>query len=82
MKLPPDPGGMNDARARRAGAAIRTFRGQIGPGADCRDNLSDLLCDLLHWSDRRNLDFDLALDEARDRYAEETAIEPGKEVKL
>ena len=73
-KLPPDPEGMNDSRAQWADAAIRTFMDQTG--TDYEDSLGDLLCDLLHWSDRHNFDFDLALDRARDHYTEETGGMP------
>ena len=61
-KLPPDPESMNDARAQWADAAIRTFMEETG--TDYEDSLGDLLCDLLHWSDRHNFDFEAALEQA------------------
>jgi hypothetical protein len=73
-KLPPDPEGMNDARAEWANEAIKTFMAKTG--TDLEDSLGDLLCDLLHWSDRNNFDFDLALDRARGHYTEETGGMP------
>jgi hypothetical protein len=70
MTLPPDPEGMNDARAEWADEAIKTFIARTG--TDLEDSLGDLLCDLLHWSDRHNFDFDAALDRARFHYDAET----------
>lgn len=46
--LPPDPEGMNDARADWAAGAVQTF--QAITGADDEDVLSDLLADLMHWT--------------------------------
>lgn len=68
--LPPDPDGMNDRRAAWAGRAIAAFR--EATGTDEEDALGDLLADLIHWSDRSNFDFELALDRARGHYAAET----------
>jgi hypothetical protein len=72
--LPPDPEGMNDARASWAGAAIYVFTRITG--TDIEDNLGDLLCDLMHWSDRHNFDFQIALDRAHCHYVEETGGMP------
>jgi len=69
--LPPDPEEMNDDRAQWAGAALREF--QRITGCDREDALGDLLCDLMHWSDRKNFDFDAALCRARCHYEAETA---------
>jgi hypothetical protein len=44
-------------------------------GTDEEDALGDLLADLMHWADRRNFDFGLALDRARWHYEEETTGE-------
>ena len=44
--------------------------------ADLEDSLGDLLCDILHWCDRNNFDFDHALDRARGHYKEETGGMP------
>lgn len=72
--LPPDPEGMNDNRAAWAAAALRHF--QCMSGADDEDAPGDLLCDLIHWCDRHNFDFDAALDRARGHYEEETRADP------
>jgi hypothetical protein len=74
MKLPPDPEGMNDARAEWADEAIQTFIARTG--TDLEDSLGDLLCDILHWCDRNNFDFEIALDRAQDHYKEETGGMP------
>lgn len=50
MLLPPDPDGQNDDRAKWADAAITAFRRETGSDDDTI--LSDLLADLMHWSDR------------------------------
>lgn len=68
--LPPDPEGMNDERADWAGAALELFVGITG--TDEEDSLGDLLTDLMHWADRNNFDFDLALERAKGGYKEET----------
>ncbi len=62
IALPPHPDGMNDKRAEWAGCAVRHF--QSLTGTDFEDALSDLLGDLIHWSDRNNFDFEAALDRA------------------
>lgn len=69
--LPPDPDNMNDSRAAWAGVALLAF--MLETATDREDALGDLLADLMHWADRHNFDFDLALDRARCHYAEETA---------
>jgi hypothetical protein len=69
--LPPDPENMNGDRAKWAKAALRAFR--KATSADEEEALGDLLCDLMHWSDRNNMDFDAALDRARMHYEAETA---------
>lgn len=74
-KLPPDPEGMNDDRAEWAACALRHF--QCTTGSDYEDALGDLLCDLMHWCDRNNFDFELALFRARGHYRAETAGEAG-----
>lgn len=71
--LPPDPENMNDERARWAASALRAFR--RATGADAEEALSDLLSDLMHWSDRNVFDFEAALDRARMHYEAETASE-------
>lgn len=58
-------------RGEWAGAALRQF--QCASGADHEDALSDLLCDLMYWSDRNNFDFEAALIRARGHYTAETS---------
>jgi hypothetical protein len=69
-KLPPDPENKNDDRAAWAGKAMAAFI--EATGADEEDCLGDLLADLMHWCDRNNYAFDLALDRARGHYEAET----------
>ncbi|MGA8758155.1 MAG: hypothetical protein WB611_17840 [Stellaceae bacterium] len=73
-RLPSDPEKMNASRAKWAGTALRQF--QCVAGTDDEDALGDLLCDLMHWSDRNNYDFDLALARAQGNYEEETTAPP------
>ena len=70
-RLRPDPEKMNGDRAEWAAAALRQF--QRATGCDYEDSLGDLLCDLMHWSDRNNFDFEAALCRARGHYEAETA---------
>lgn len=77
--LPPDPEGMNHRRSAWAGRAIAAFR--EATGTDEADALADLLGDLMHWCDRKDFDFDLALDRAKWHYDAETGGE-GYERKL
>ncbi|MFZ0210681.1 MAG: hypothetical protein WAL59_32035 [Roseiarcus sp.] len=60
-------------RAAWADAALHVFRTKTG--CDPEDSLGDLLCDLMHWADKSNFDFDAALFRARDHYLAE--IEEG-----
>jgi hypothetical protein len=71
-KAPPDPEGMNDKRAAWAGAALATFITQTGTDEDA---VGDLLVDLMHWCDRNNYDFGVALIRAQGHYEAETAAE-------
>ena len=71
--LPADPENLNADRADWAAAALREF--QRVASADDEDTLGDLLCDLMHWSDRNNLDFDAALSRAQMHYEAETTPE-------
>ena len=73
--LPPDPERINEARSNWAARAIDAFR--EATGTDEEDALSDLLADLMHWTDRRHHDFDTALLRARDHYEAETLPEGG-----
>lgn len=67
--LPPDPEGMNADRAEWAATALHAF--QTVNGTDDEDILGDLLCNLMHLSDREGYDFELALERARGHYAAE-----------
>jgi hypothetical protein len=69
-QLPPDPEGMNERRAAWAGLAIAAF--MAATGTDLEDALPDLLADLMHWCDRKDYDFDLALERGRDHHEAET----------
>jgi hypothetical protein len=69
--IPPDPEKMNDNRAEWGASCIRHF--QCTTGADFDDALSDLLCDLMHWADRNELEFDGQLSRARMHYEAETS---------
>jgi hypothetical protein len=72
-QLPPDLEGMNDSRARWAEIAVAAFI--HATGTDREDALPELLCDLMHWCDRNEYDFEIALDRARWHYEAETAKE-------
>ena len=78
MKLPPDPDGQNDYRAGWADKALVAF--QTITKADGEDVLSDLLTDLMHWSDRIQImdgaSFENELERAREHYKAETGIYP------
>lgn len=78
--LPPDPESMNHRRAAWAGRAVAAFR--EATGTDEADSITDLVCDLMHWCDRHEFDFEAALLHSRGHYAEETTCDPttnGKE---
>jgi hypothetical protein len=68
-RLPPDPENMNATRAEWAATALRCFAQETG--ADDEDALTDLLCDLMHWSDRNGADFETDLRLARMHYEAE-----------
>lgn len=68
--LPPDPEEMNAERADWAAAALCQF--ECATGTDYDDALADLLCDLMHWCDRNDFDFDAAMSIARMHYDAET----------
>jgi hypothetical protein len=57
-------------RAAWAEEALLAFRRRTG--ADYEDALCDLLCDLMHWADEHQFDYDAALDRARDHHEAET----------
>ena len=71
--LPPDPENKNEYRAKWAQAALRAF--QKATGADAHDAVCDLLCDLMHLSDRSEFGFEAALGRARRHYEAETTGE-------
>ena len=70
-KLPPDPEGMNDNRAKWARSAVRRFQRQTG--TDRGTAVSDLLCDLMHFCDREGFDFRAELETATMHYKAETS---------
>ena len=70
--LPADPEGMNEDRAAWAGSALQNFKQTTG--TDLEDSLGDLLADLMHWADRNDFDFGLAIDRARYHYLAETGV--------
>jgi hypothetical protein len=72
--LPPDPDGRNHDRAAWAKVALDAFMRETG--TDLEDALYDLLCDLMHLSDRVPFDFEAALIHAKDLYLAETG-QPG-----
>lgn len=71
MPLPPDPDGQNDNRAEWANIALLAMASATGCDAVI-DAPQDLLCNLMHWCDRQDLNFDTLLTWARDTYKEET----------
>jgi hypothetical protein len=71
--LPPDPNALNNERAQWADDALRCFQQATGTDDEA---LIDLICDLMHWCDRNNADFDAALSTARVHYDAETAPVP------
>jgi hypothetical protein len=71
--MPPDPEGMNDARATWAGVALSAFLAETG--CDIGDAVTDLLSDLMHWCDRNGQEFRTGLDRARLHYEAETQVD-------
>lgn len=71
----------NEDRAEWAMEALRTFAKRTGQdeSGDLKHEqesvLSDLLCDLMHLSDRDGLNFYLALQNGQGNYREEKAEE-------
>jgi len=81
MKLPPDPDGQNDHRAGWADKALVAFQTITEADSEERHHLlSDLLTDLMHWSDRIQMmdgaSFENELERAREHYKAETGIYP------
>lgn len=75
MALPPDPEGMNDDRAGWADTAIAAFR--KATGTDEADAVSDLIADLRHWCDRKELPWEAELARGLEHYRIETSPEGG-----
>jgi hypothetical protein len=73
-RLPPDPENMKDACADWVERVV--FRYTLELGTDDERSLTDLLCDLMHWSDRNGVDFADALRIARLQFDDESAPEP------
>lgn len=71
---PIDIDGQNEDRARWAKTALRAFMDETG--VEYGDALGDLLCDLMHLSDREPFAFEAALQRARRHYAAETGSAP------
>ncbi len=65
-----DPESQNANRAAWAGLAIDAF--QNITCSDDNDALADLLCDLMHWCDRKGESFRLELQRAAMHYEAET----------
>ena len=61
----------NLERARCAATALAAFRQETR--CDHEDSLGDLLCDLMHWADAHDFDFEAALLRADSHYREERA---------
>ena len=69
--LPVGPDKLNDERAARAKHGLESYA--VNTGLSWDDVLTDMICNLLHLSDREPCcDFERALDRARHHYAAET----------
>jgi hypothetical protein len=67
-----DDNDINDRRADWAQTAVDAFRDQYsGLREPLYEGISDLLCNLMHLSDRHDLDFDDLLRVARDHHEAE-----------
>ena len=71
--LPCDPDGLNSTRAKWANDALDCFMSVTNTGEE--DVVCDFLCDLMHWCDRNNNDFDKELARAAHHYEAETTEE-------
>jgi hypothetical protein len=71
--LPPDPEGMNEARAEWAGAAIHAYMARTR--TDLEDVVADLVTDLEHWCDRNGQSFDAEFTRGRSNYISETTLD-------
>ena len=75
--LPPDPDGQNDDRAKWAENALALFAKETDADKDDgSQDISDLICDLMHACDRRREDFCQLLNWAEDNYIEECGRKP------
>lgn len=63
----------NDTRAETAQTAIDAF--QRATRTDDDDALPDLLCNLMHWADQRNIDFLAMLNRGASHYQAEVEYE-------
>lgn len=72
-RIPPDTDDMNESRSSWAAVAIVSFLKVCR--TDMEDVLADLLCDLMHWSDRHGFNFEKELNRAKMHYEEETRDE-------
>lgn len=69
--LPPDPEKMNKYRAKRAHDMMQKF---WRVSDDVPEHpFAEILCDLMHWSDRNGVHFDDNLTRARIYYSLETS---------
>jgi len=79
VTLPPDPENMNDRRSDAAADTIQYFgrtQGELVPGQDMTEqNLVDLLGDIGHFCDRKELNLSELLRMAASHYDEETENE-------
>ncbi|ODR99305.1 hypothetical protein AUC68_04740 [Methyloceanibacter methanicus] len=69
--LPPNPDGQNNRRAAFAETALAAY--MRNNAVDPDSCLADLLCDLMHWSDRNDFNFADELLRAQGNYDAETA---------
>lgn len=61
--------GNNVKRARWAGHAIKNFAIIVGQEInDDRENLNDLLSDLMHWAESKNIDIEKEWESAQEAY--------------
>lgn len=73
-KLPPDPDRGNLRRSKHAEAAFSAHRDDTNCyDESAMDNLTDMLCNLAHFCDRKKLSLPDALRRAADHYQTETA---------
>ncbi len=69
-RTPNDPDDMNEERADWAQECLTFFMKKTG--TDPEDALSDLLCNLAHWCDRNDTEFERELRRAASHYGDET----------